>query len=250
MSKPASKINCKSKRGCGARGTSRPAITAASATEIETRLNMVDWYNHTIVWFNQTLVTKLLDIVSSRVKAELLRLLFGLDPADLHLRELVRQSGLSLGTVQQELRHLRRSGLVIARKDGNRVYYRANSDHPAHSDIRSLVLKTDGLVGVLRSALNHPDISIAFVFGSIARGEAVVTSDIDVMIIGSLGLRRLSSRLSGMADRVGREINPHLLSPDEFAERKKERDHFVTSVLNSPRLFVKGSEDELATVGE
>ena len=71
-------------------------------------------------------MTDLIDVVSSRVKAELLRLLFGLRPPELHLRELVRQSGLSLGTVQQELRRLTRVGIVTARKDGNRVYYRAN----------------------------------------------------------------------------------------------------------------------------
>ena len=93
-------------------------------------------------------MTNLVDIVSSRVKAELLRLLFGLTQSELHLRELVRQSGLSLGTVQQELRRLTRVGLVTARKDGNRVYYGANPDHPAHRDLCSLVLKTDGLVGV------------------------------------------------------------------------------------------------------
>mgnify|MGYP001001407255 CR=1 FL=1 len=70
-------------------------------------------------------MTDLVDIVSSRVKAEILRLLFGLRQPELHLRELARQSGLSLGTVQQELRRLTRVGVVSARRDGNRVYYRA-----------------------------------------------------------------------------------------------------------------------------
>jgi DNA-binding transcriptional ArsR family regulator len=194
-------------------------------------------------------MTSLIDIVSSRVKAELLRLLFGLLQPELHLRELVRQSGLSLGTVQQELRRLTRVGLVLARKDGNRVYYRANPDHPAFRDLCSLVLKTDGLVGVLQPAFETPDVDIAFVFGSVARGETGAGSDVDLMVIGSLGLRRLTTLLSGKADRLGREINPHVMAPEEFAERKKNQDHFVTSVLGSPKLFVKGTEDELETMG-
>jgi predicted nucleotidyltransferase/DNA-binding HxlR family transcriptional regulator len=194
-------------------------------------------------------MTNLVDIVSSRVKAQLLRLLFGLSQPELHLRELVRQSGLSLGTIQQELRRLTRVGLVAARKDGNRVYYRANPDHPAHRDLCSLVLKTDGLVGVLQPALNTPDVSIAFVFGSVARGNTGAASDVDLMVIGSLGLRKLTTLLSGLADRLGREINPHVLTQEEFTERKEQRDHFVTSVLNSPRLFVKGTEHELAAMG-
>ena len=195
-------------------------------------------------------MTSLVDIVSSRVKAELLRLLFGLGQPDLHLRELVRQSGLSLGTVQQELRRLAKVDLVIARKDGNRVYYRANQDHPAYRDLCSLVLKTDGLVGVLQPALQTPDVNLAFVFGSVARGETGASSDVDLMVIGSVGLRKLTVQLSGKANRLGREINPHALTPTEFAERRQRRDHFVTSVLKSPKLFVKGTEHDLEAMGQ
>jgi DNA-binding transcriptional ArsR family regulator/predicted nucleotidyltransferase len=195
-------------------------------------------------------MTNLVDIVSSRVKAELLRLLFGLAQPELHLRELVRRSGLSLATMQQELRRLTRVGLVVARKDGNRVYYRANPDHPVHRDLCSLVLKTDGLAGVLEPALNTPDIGIAFVFGSVARGDTGAGSDVDLMVIGLVGLRRLATLLSGMGDRLGREINPHVFTREEFAERKRKHDHFLTSVLNSPKLFIKGTEHELETMGQ
>jgi DNA-binding transcriptional ArsR family regulator len=194
-------------------------------------------------------MTNLVDIVSSRVKAELLRLLFGLSQPELHLRELGRQSGLSSSTVQQELRRLTRVGLVIARKDGNRVYYRANPDHPVHRDLSALVLKTDGLAGMLQSALKTPEVSMAFVFGSVARGDTGAGSDVDLMVIGEAGLRKLTTLLSGIAGRVGREINPHVMTPEEFARRKAGRDHFVTSVLGAPKLFVKGTEHELETMG-
>lgn len=48
----------------------------------------------------------LAQILSSRVKAEIFRLLFGLSGKELHLRELERQSGLAVGTVRQELQRL------------------------------------------------------------------------------------------------------------------------------------------------
>jgi predicted nucleotidyltransferase len=193
---------------------------------------------------------ELVDIVSSRVKAEILRLLFGLRQPETHLRELVRQSGLSLGTVQQELRHLTRIGVVLARRNGNRLYYRANPSHPLHGDLRSLVLKTNGLGGVLYDALQDNEVLLAFVFGSVARGDTRAESDVDLMVVGSLGLRRLTRLLAGVTDKVGREINPHLLSPVEFKERKRLGDHFLTSVLAGAKLFVKGSEDELVTMGQ
>jgi len=195
-------------------------------------------------------MTELVDIVSSRVKAEILRLLFGLRHPELHLRELVRQSGLSLGTVQQELRRLTRVGVVSARKDGNRVYYRANARHPVYPDLRSLVLKTNGLGGVLEQALQDNQVQLAFVFGSVARGDTRPESDVDLLVIGPVGLRRLTQLLSGVAEKLGREINPHVLTPAELKERKQQGDHFVTSVLAAPKLFVKGTEDELVAMGQ
>lgn len=195
-------------------------------------------------------MTSLVDIVSSRVKAEIFRLLFGLNQPELHLRELVRQSGLALGTVRQELLRLTRVGLVLARKNGNRVYYRSNPDHPVHRELCSLVLRTDGLAGVLQPALDHPDIAVAFIFGSVARGETGPSSDIDLMVIGPLGLRQLASLLSGLGSRLGREINSHVLSPEEFAGRRRQNDHFLMAVLNAPKLFVKGTEHELAAMGQ
>jgi predicted nucleotidyltransferase len=105
------------------------------------------------------------------------------------------------------------------------------------------------LAGVLQPALKSPDVTMAFVFGSVARGDTGAASDVDLMVIGSVGLRRLTTLLSGLANRLGREINPHVLTPEEFIERRKQRDHFVTSVLNSPKLFVKGTEHELDAMG-
>lgn len=197
-----------------------------------------------------TNMTDLAVIVASRVKAEIFRLLFGLGRPELHLREIVRQSGLSLGTVQQELKGLTSVGLLKSRRDGNRVYFSANPEHPAHQELTALVLKTNGLAGVLGKALADPEVQLAFVFGSIARGETRAESDVDLMVIGPIGLRRLSKLLSGVAETVGREINPHILTPDEFLKRKRNKDHLVTSVLAAPMLFVKGNEHELAAMGQ
>ena len=194
-------------------------------------------------------MTDLAVIVASRVKAEIFRLLFGLRRPELHLREIVRQSGLSLGTVQQELKGLTSVGLLKSRRDGNRVYFSANPDHPDHRELSALVLKTDGLAGVLGKALTDPEVQLAFVLGSIARGGHA-ESDVDLMVIGSIGLRGLTKLLSGVAEVVGREINPHILTPEEFRERKRNKDHFVTSVLAAPMLFVKGTEHELAAMGQ
>lgn len=70
------------------------------------------------------------------------------------------------------------------------------------------------------------------------------------LVIGEVGLLRLATLLSGITGRLGREINPHALTVEEFAKRKKKRGHFITSVLDSPKLFVKGTERELEAMGQ
>ncbi len=188
-------------------------------------------------------------LLSSRVKSEVFRLLFGPDAHELHVRDIARRAHLNDATVRQELRRLREMGLVSLRRNGNRAYYRAETSHPLYPDIRNIVLKTAGLVDVLREALEPSTVKVAFVFGSIASGNEKATSDVDLMVIGSTSLRQLSSDLSGVDLRIGREINPHVFSPHEFAERRRKREHFVTSVLNSPKLFIIGNDHDLATVG-
>ena len=189
------------------------------------------------------------DILSSRGRAEIFRLLFGVSSQELHLRELQRRSGLALRTIQQELEKLERMELLVARRDGNRVYYSANAAHPLYGDIRSLVLKTSGLPEVLREALAHDGVRVAFVFGSVARGEEGAEGDVDLMIVADAGLKTVSRWLSGVSEKLGREVNPHVMDMAELGRRRKSGDHFLTRVLESPRLFVVGDEDELARLG-
>lgn len=189
------------------------------------------------------------DILSSRVRAEIFRLLFGLDERELHLREMQRRAGLSLSTIRQDLQKLVKLDLVTTRRDGNRLYYRPNTDHPLYPEIRKLVLKTAGLVEIFKSVLDREAVEVAFVFGSLARNKEQAASDVDLMVIGAVGLRTLSSWLSGVSEQVGREVNPHIMTMDEFRRRQATGDHFLSNVLESPKLFIIGNENDLAAMG-
>jgi predicted nucleotidyltransferase/DNA-binding HxlR family transcriptional regulator len=194
-------------------------------------------------------MNRLAELLSSRARAEIFRLLFGGTGEELHVREIERRSGLNDSTLRQELRKLVRLDLVHSRKDSNRVYYRAKTENPLYPEIRNLVLKTSGLADVLKHALRDKRIRVAFVFGSIARGEEKSGSDVDLMVIGQLGLRDLSGLLSGIEEKIGREVNPHVLHEDAFRKRIRTKEHFVSSVMESPKIFVIGSQDELETMG-
>jgi len=193
---------------------------------------------------------KLSQLLSSGVRAGIFRLLFGLGAGELHVRELARQSGFHEATVRQELRKLSQLDLVAERRDGNRAYYHANRLHPLYREIHQIVLKTSGLADVIQRALRGQDIEVAFVFGSLADGTDVAGSDLDLMVVGSLGLKKLTAFLSGVSEQIGREINPHVMSSAEYRKRLDGKDHFVTGVLEGPKLFVLGTQDDLERLGK
>ena len=192
----------------------------------------------------------LAEIFSSRVRAEIFRILFGTDVQEYHLREIQRRSKLAIGTVQQETAKLEKLELIIRQQDGNRTYYKANIAHPLYREIHNLVLKTIGLTDILRTSLSIDAIKIAFVFGSFASGTEKPDSDIDVFIIGEIGLKTVSKVLKEPSLKIGREINPHIMTSKEFVTRIKANEHFVKNVFNSPKLMIIGTENELARLGE
>ena len=145
----------------------------------------------------------LAEILSSNMRAEIFRNLFGTEKQSLHLREIVRRTGFAIGTVQQEINKLQRLDIITRIKDGNRIYYKANTDHPLYSDIRNLVQKTNGLADLLKKALSsETKIKIAFIFGSFARKEEKAISDVDLMVIGDIGLRKLTGLLMDVSNKL------------------------------------------------
>jgi len=192
----------------------------------------------------------LAEILSSNIRAEIFRNLFGTEKQSLHLREIGRRTGFAIGTVQQEINKLQRLDIITRIRDGNRIYYKANTDNPLYPEIRNLVFKTNGLADLLKHALSSEmRIKIAFVFGSFARNEEKAGSDVDLMVIGDIGLRKLTGLLMDVSEKFGREINPYRLTENEYIKRKTQKDHFLQQVLKSPKIFITGTEDELKAMG-
>lgn len=177
----------------------------------------------------------------------MLSLLFLGSGARFYLREIAERTGLQIRAVQTEVTRLEASGLLLSQTEGNRKYFRANPDSPIYPELRSLLLKTVGLEAALRDHLQSAsaEIAVAFMFGSIARGEDAPDSDVDLMVVGSIRGRELSRLLRPASESLGREINPLIIAPAEFKKRLAQEDHFLRSVLSEPKLFLVGGPDDL-----
>ena len=189
----------------------------------------------------------LAQILSSQVRAEIFRLLFNGNKTAIHLRDLQRKSQLSIGTIQKEIGHLKELDLVIPERDGNRLYYTANTNHPLYTDICGLVEKTSGIVEKLKDVLGKiKEVECAFIFGSLAKGEEKSHSDIDLIIIGDVGQRVLSSKFKEVTEQTEREINPHIYSMKSWKGKLKKKDHFIKTILNDKKIFLIGDKNVIS----
>ena len=188
-----------------------------------------------------------LNYIFPKVRVRVLEILFVDERPELHIREITRRSGLSLRTVQRELALLSEAELISSRKDGNRQYFRANSKSPIYGELHSMVNKEGGSIELLREALSGAeDIEIAFIFGSIAEASEKSESDIDLFVIGTIGLRPIVKRLSAARSQLHREINPYNLTAEEWQRKLSSGDTFVKNVAAGKKIFIVGSADELS----
>ncbi len=139
--------------------------------------------------------------------------------------------------------------MVTVTRLGRQKHYRANPDAPVFDELRGLVLKTSGLVDQIRSALapNAGDIRAAFVFGSVAQRKDAASSDVDLMVVSdTLAYAELFTILDPVTKTLGRTVNPTLYTPMELESRRAKRSAFLTRVLEQPKLWVVGSENDIA----
>jgi predicted nucleotidyltransferase len=192
----------------------------------------------------------LADALFSKTKQRVLGLLFGQPDRSFYVSEIVSRVQGGTGTVLRELARLQKSGLVNVKQVGNQRHYQANPSSPLFDELRSIVDKTVGVAAPLAAALRPltPSIVAAFVYGSVARRSDTGRSDIDLMVVSDqLTYGDLYPVLEAAGSTLGRPVNPTVYTTSEFRKRRAARNAFLTKVLGLPKLWIVGSEDELAS---
>lgn len=191
----------------------------------------------------------LADALFSATQQRVLGFLFGQPERSFFATELIKLAGGGSGAVQRELLRLADSSLVTIRRIGTQKHYQANPDSPIFSELCAIAQKTVGLAEPLREALAPlaKRITLAFVYGSVAKKQDTAASDIDLMVVSdSLTYADLFGALEEVSGRLGRKVNPTVYTPQELAKRRKQGNAFVTRVLAQPKIWLIGGESDLA----
>ncbi len=161
--------------------------------------------------------------------------------------ELIKIGGAGRGVNQNALRRLLASGAAIGQRVGNQLRIRANPRFPLYAELRAICIKSFGVLERIRAALEPlaERIDFAFLFGSIVTATDRADSDIDLLVVGPIGLLELNSALEQAEEDLGRRIHVSLYGPQEW--EGKSADRVVQRILSTPRLMVIGNDPAAAT---
>lgn len=191
-----------------------------------------------------------IDALFTKARRDILSATYGQPDRWWYLSELAQQFNTTPSSLQRELQSLVSSGILRQRRDGRRTYFQAESDSPIFGDLRGIIVKTLGVEEALKAVLAKfgDRVAFAFLYGSAARRQEHSLSDVDLMVIGSVGLSELSPSLLMLEKKFGREINVKCYSLKEFRNKVEAENHFVMNVLKNERTFLKGDKDELESL--
>lgn len=167
-----------------------------------------------------------------------------------HVRGLQRRSGLSMSSLNRELRRLEGKGLVIREVDRGRMFYHAVADHPAWRTLRQLIRDFAEPAEVVEEAIAGIEgIDAAFVYGSFARGDARDDSDVDVLVVGDLAEDAALGRQAAEASvLLGRPVEVRSYTPERLRKQIASGNAVLRRILAGPKRWLVGDEARLQMV--
>jgi predicted nucleotidyltransferase len=185
----------------------------------------------------------------SQARRRLLAFYFTNPAARLHVRDLAGRLSVDPSNLSRELRRLEREGLFRSEVSGRQKYFCLNREYPLFPEVRSIVGKTLGvapLIGRVLESVGH--VEEAYLYGSFARNQQDVASDVDVLVIGNPPAEPLAEAVCKLERQLAREINYTVMSRREFEHRREQNDALLESIWHHKRvsLLSRGEEPQTA----
>jgi predicted nucleotidyltransferase len=192
-----------------------------------------------------------LDLLLPSVRRDVLAAMLLHPQKQWYLSELSRHTGAAPSHLHRELTALAEAGILSRTVEGRQTYYEADPKCPILPELAGLLRKLMGAPVVLEKVLAplRAKIRCAFIFGSVARGEEVSGSDIDLMVVGEATIADLVPGLKKAEKALGRPVNPTVYPVKELVQKCKVGHHFIRTVMEDPeKIFLVGSANDLAAI--
>ncbi len=198
------------------------------------------------------LTHSLTSLFPNQVVLDVLTLLLLHPDQEFYQREISERTNTGTIEVQRALKRIQAAGLALSHRRGNRVYYRSDTKHPAHEDLKRALIKTVAFGDQLRESLLpiREQIRLAFIYGSLATGGENRDSDVDLLIVGELTSRQITKVLGPLGRELDREFNATLYPEKEFRKKARSGNQFIGNVIAEQKIWLIGNEEDLRELVE
>lgn len=165
-------------------------------------------------------------------KEKIMQVLFENPGKEFHIRLLARETKLNPNTIINITKHMEEEGLLIRKKDDERhlVILKAAADNRIFKLRKRMYnlekIFSSGIVDYLEDVLSYPTIIL---FGSYAKAENHINSDVDLFIIAE---HKKELDLSKYENKLAAEIQVFVHTKEEFKKLKKTNSELMNNVVN------------------
>lgn len=152
------------------------------------------------------------------------------------IREVARETGLSVSAAKYCLDYLLGREIVVREIIGKTHQYYLNLENPLTRQYKLLfaieAILDSGIINVLK---NVPGVGSIVLYGSVARGEDDAKSDIDILVIAR---RKRVVPTIEFEHKIGKTINIKWHTPSEWMDKAvKDKVFYDRVIINGILLF-------------
>lgn len=136
----------------------------------------------------------------------------------------------SLWTVQEALKALTQLGLIKTQTIGRAGVHTVNEDHFAVAPLRALLDPITTLTDAVRTSVGD-QVETVILFGSIARGEADMGSDVDLAVLATAGWDGRPDLEDAVRLRLGNDCDVLAFTPHDFTRLAAAGEPVVRDIL-------------------
>jgi predicted nucleotidyltransferase len=150
----------------------------------------------------------------------------------------------SLWSVQQALVGFVGLGLVTSREVGRAIVHTVNEDHYAIQPLRVLLDPFAALQEAVQTTAGS-NVETVILFGSVARGEAMADSDVDLVVLAVPDWDGRSELEDVVRARLGNDCDVLVFTPEQFSRLAANGDEPVVAEILTDGVVLVGSLPQL-----
>ena len=180
-------------------------------------------------------------LLSTKLRSRLFAYLFTHPDESFYVRELADIINEDAGNLSRELRKFEAEGLLRHSFKGRIKLYSLDKTYPMFGELKKIISKTEGVEGSIKKLVaGFKGVELAFIYGSYAKDREKRSSDVDLVIVGSIPRDEFTRKMRALESDLSREVNFTVYSRTEFDKERIKPGGFLNLILKGNVIILKG----------